>query len=265
MVHSVLKKCCLFKSSPRFFFVCVSVKSLNGAILTSLYRLSLDSGLPFSSLCPFPSVSDCHTYLVASCEGRSECCFPLCRWSLLHFCLQLCLDSSVVFVFLACLSMLRPAACFCSHSYTSASSSEEPAGRNIRAAGRYYWSNCSMHPISLMVKSPISDCFRIRNPRGQFLSFLVSVGGWVTWKQLFEEEVPVSVGVRTHSRSLAASQVGQAACVWVCIHEDACASLRVPFVFQPATRNDAHGNEIFSWNTNRQGQYLDGVSKCPSE
>lgn len=90
--------------------VCFSVKSLNRYILACLCRLLLDS------------VSDCHTYLVASSEWRSEFCFPLCRWSLLQFCLQLCLDSSVVFVFLACLSMLRPAACFCSRSYTSASS-----------------------------------------------------------------------------------------------------------------------------------------------
>lgn len=105
--------------------VCVSVKSLNSYILSSLL---LVSGLPYSicltcaALFPVPSVSDCHTYLVASCEWRIEFWFPLCRWSLLQFCLQLCLDSSVVFVFLACLSMLRPAACFCSHSYTSASS-----------------------------------------------------------------------------------------------------------------------------------------------
>lgn len=33
---------------------------------------------------------------------------------MLQFCLQLCLESPGIFVFLECLSMLRPAACFCS-------------------------------------------------------------------------------------------------------------------------------------------------------
>lgn len=42
------------------------------------------------------------------------------------------------------------------------------------------------------------------------VSFLVSLRGWVTWKQLFEQEVPVSVEVRTHSQRQSGSQVGQA-------------------------------------------------------
>lgn len=147
------------------FFVCVSLKSLNSYILTWTSGLLYSNGL---------NASDCHTYLVASCKWGSEVCFPLCRWSLLQFCLQLCLDSSVVFVFLACLSMLRPSACFRSHGYTSASSWRRQRAKT--AAQRYCWSSCSLHPISQWAIFCL-PCFRIRNP--QILAPRPIVSWWV--------------------------------------------------------------------------------------
>lgn len=81
------------------------------------------------------------------------------------------------------------------------------------------------------ILSPIYDCFRIRKPRmlapRPIVSFLVSAGGWVTWKQLFEEEVPVSVEVRTYSQSSAGGQVGQATGI-LCLNLHSSGCMCVP-------------------------------------
>lgn len=125
---------------------------------------------------------------------------------------------------------------------------------------RIWNSWCDVHEIVCELSSETLQC-------NVCVSLDLEDGGWWdTWKQLFREEVPVSIKVRTHSGSQKGSQVGLgtdtlcmhvSVCVCVRLQQDACAYVHVPLCRQPLTSLRRKAPQWGYWAVTQNKQRLE--------